>query len=53
MIILALSALALLVLFVASVAMKMKGDSGTTISQVMNGASNTLMIYGGYLFYGV
>lgn len=53
MIILALIALVLLVLFVASVAMKMKGDSGTTISQVMNGASNTLMIYGGYLFYGV
>ena len=53
MIILALIALVLLVLFIASVAMKMKGDSGTTISQVMNGASNTLMIYGGYLFYGV
>ena len=53
MIILALAALVLLVLFIASVAMKMKGDTGTTISQVMNGASNTLMIYGGYLFYGV
>ena len=53
LIILALIALVLLVLFIASVAMKMKGDSGTTISQVMNGASNTLMIYGGYLFYGV
>ena len=53
MIILALIALVLLVLFIASVAMKMKGDTGTTISQVMNGASNTLMIYGGYLFYGV
>ena len=53
MIILALAALVLPVLFIASVAMKMKGDTGTTISQVMNGASNTLMIYGGYLFYGV
>ena len=53
LIILALAALVLLVLFIASVAMKMKGDTGTTISQVMNGASNTLMIYGGYLFYGV
>lgn len=53
LIILALVALVLLVLFIASVAMKMKGDSGTTISEVMSGASNTLMIYGGYLFYGV
>lgn len=52
-IILAAIALVLLVLFIASVAMKMKGDTGTTISQAVNGVSNTLMIYGGYLFYGV
>ena len=52
-IILAVIALVLLILFIASVAMKMRGDTGTTISQAVNGVSNTLMIYGGYLFYGV
>ncbi|MCI7335033.1 MAG: protein kinase [Oscillospiraceae bacterium] len=53
LIILALIALVLLVLFVASVAMKMKGDTGTTILPAASDVSNTLMIYGGYLFYGV
>ena len=48
-IILAAIALVLLILFIASIAMKMNGDAGTTISE----SAKNLMIYGGYLLYGV
>lgn len=53
LIILAAVALILLILFIASVALKMNGDSSITFSQAMSDVSNTLMINGGCLFYGI
>lgn len=53
LIILAAVALLLLILFIASVALKMNGDSSVTFSQAMSDVSNTLMINGGCLFYGI
>lgn len=50
LIILSAIALVLLILFIASVAMKMKGEDLTT---TLPPAAQTLMIYGGYLLYGI
>lgn len=52
LIILSAIALVLLILFIASVAMKMSSGAETTLSQAQD-ISQSLMIYGGYILYGI